>query len=67
MSLTPAEVFPVDAVTRTDGSLRLRTLVKYPVIAVTKHQQLHLKIFEMVWVVTHYSFQLICNALHTAL
>ena len=67
--LIPVAVFPVDAVTRTDDWSRfwfgyLRTHFKYSVIF--QCQQLHLKIFEMVSVATHYSFLLIYNALITA-
>ena len=66
--------FPADAVTRTDGCSRfwflyLRTCNQLMpwLKSFFQCQHLHLKIFEMVWVAVHYSFLLICNAMHTAL
>ena len=68
--------FSSNAVKRTDGWSKswfgyLRTYFMQILMAWLKrffhHQHLHLEIFEMVWVETHYSFLLICNAMHIAL
>ena len=73
MPLKPEEAFPVHAFIRTDASIRFDLAISGLFLRTRllknffQLQVLYLKIIEMVWVVTHYSFQIICNALHTAL